>query len=75
MKKKLELQNNFSLFGQVRNKLTDSRLLSILERGCEELRVLDLSAATHNLTSYALDIIGKCNLHFLLGNIKLCYRV
>ena len=59
MRKQLTLESTFTtLGGKGADKLSDKLLLSILERGCGELQVLDISAATHCLSSYALDIIG-----------------
>ena len=59
MRKQLTLENTFTkLGGKGGDKLNDKHLLSVLERGCGELQVLDISAATHCLSSYALDIVG-----------------
>ncbi|XP_077867098.1 putative RNA-binding protein EEED8.10 [Saccoglossus kowalevskii] len=54
--------------------LTDTILKSILWRGCQELKSLDLSASPHLLTDWGIDVIGqRCKnlVHVNLSGVKM----
>ncbi|XP_013379642.1 putative RNA-binding protein EEED8.10 [Lingula anatina] len=51
----LDFKHVFQRFGE---GLTDKILMTLLKKGCPNLRYLDISSSPYNMTDWALDIIG-----------------
>ena len=63
--------NNRLAFVSFNSGLTDEILWSILRRGCQNLKSLDLSLSPHFLTEFAILCIGKShiNVPLMLGSL------
>lgn len=63
--------NNRLAFVSFNSGLTDEILWSVLRRGCQNLKSLDLSLSPHFLTEFAILCIGKShiNVPLMLGSL------